>query len=283
MSLLLAFVMMGSAGPRGVVTNPVANMYSAPTEESDVVSQAIYGTNVVMTGEKQGWLRVRTADDYAGWMPLASLRLLVPSEAAYASTGRVAQVESLFANLYREPDVTKHPPLLTVPFETRLEVVSEQGSEEGRCWLEVRLPDGPSAWVQRGDITFDAKRLSIAQTIALSQRFLGLPYMWGGTSSFGYDCSGFVQMLVRRRGVIMPRDADLQASWTGALPVKPKKLKPGDLLFFGESAEKVTHTGMYMGRGKFVHATTQGHPVIQISKLSDQPWRKLLLACRRIK
>lgn len=282
MSLLLALVLMVSAQPRGVVVNPVANMYSAPTEESAVVSQAIYGTNVVMEEEKQGWAKVRTADDYTGWMPLASLRPLVSSEAPYASVGRVAQVESLFANLYREPDVTKHQPLLTVPFETQLEAVSEQGDEEGG-WLAVRLPDGRSAWVQRGDITFDAKPLSIAQAIALSQRFLGLPYMWGGTSSFGYDCSAFVQMLVRRRGVIMPRDADLQANWTGALPVKRKKLKPGDLLFFGESAEKVTHTGMYIGRGKFVHATTHGHPVIQISKLSNQPWRKLLVACRRVK
>ena len=282
MSLLLALVLMVSAQPRGVVVNPVANVYSAPTEESAVVSQAIYGTNVVMEEEKQGWAKVRTADDYTGWMPLASLRPLVSSEAPYASVGRVAQVESLFANLYREPDVTKHQPLLTVPFETQLEAVSEQGDEEGG-WLAVRLPDGRSAWVQRGDITFDAKPLSIAQAIALSQRFLGLPYMWGGTSSFGYDCSAFVQMLVRRRGVIMPRDADLQANWTGALPVKRKKLKPGDLLFFGESAEKVTHTGMYIGRGKFVHATTHGHPVIQISKLSNQPWRKLLVACRRVK
>lgn len=282
MSLLLALVLMFSSQPRGVVVDPVANMYSAPTEESDVVSQAIYGTNVMMEEEKQGWAKVRTADDYTGWMPLASLRPLSPTEASYASVGRVAQVESLFANLYREPDVTKHHPLLTVPFETRLEAVSEQGGEEGG-WLAVRLPDGRSAWVQRGDITFDAKPLSIAQAIALSQRFLGLPYMWGGTSSFGYDCSGFVQMLVRRRGVIMPRDADLQANWTGALPVKRKKLQPGDLLFFGESAEKVTHTGMYIGRGRFVHATTHGHPVIQISKLSNQPWRKLLVACRRIK
>lgn len=282
MSLLLALVLMVSAEPRGVVVNPVANMYSAPTEESDVVSQAIYGTNVVMEEEKAGWAKVRTADDYTGWMLLASLRPFVSSEAPYASAGRVAQVESLFANLYREPDVTKHQPLLTVPFETRLEAVSEQGGEEGG-WLAVRLPDGRSAWVQRGDITFDAKPLSIAQAIARSQRFLGLPYMWGGTSSFGYDCSGFVQMLVRRRGVIMPRDADLQANWTGALPVKRKKLQPGDLLFFGESAEKVTHTGMYIGRGKFVHATTHGHPVIQISKLSDQAWRKLLVACRRVK
>jgi hypothetical protein len=194
----------------------------------------------------------------------------------------VLHVESLFANLYREPDVTKHQPLLTVPFETRLEIVTEQEGDEGR-WLEVRLADHRSAWVLRGDVTLDPKPLTIPQTIALSQRSLGLPYLWGGTSSFGYDCSGFMQMLVRRRGINMPRDADLQANWAGGQSVKRKKLKPGDLLFFGESAEKVTHTGMYIGRGRFIHATTRQHPVIQISRLSDQPWTKLLVACRRVK
>lgn len=125
--------------------------------------------------------------------------------------------------------------------------------------------------------------LSIAQAIALSQRFLRLPYMWGGTSSFGYDCSAFVQMLVRQRGAIMPRYAHLQANWAGTMPVKRKRLRPGDLLFFGESPEKVTHTGMYIGHGKFIHAPTRPHPVIQVSRLSDQPWRKLLVACRRAK
>jgi len=282
MVFLLWLTLLTATEPRGVVVVAVANMYSVPTEEADVVSQAICGTNVAVAEEKDGWVQVRTPDDYTGWMPLASLRTLGTDEQPYASAGQVLQVESLFANLYREPDVTKCQPLLTVPFEARLEIVTEQEGEEGR-WLEVRLPDNRSAWVQRGDVAFDPRPLTIPQTIALSQRFMGLPYLWGGTSSFGYDCSGFVQMLVRRRGIIMPRDADLQANWAGGQPVERKKLKPGDLLFFGESAEKVTHTGMYIGRGKFIHATTHQHPVIQISKLSDQPWTKLLVACRRVK
>jgi len=282
MVFLLWLTLLTAAEPRGVVVVPVANMYSAPTDESDVVSQAICGTNVVSAEEKDGWVKVRTPDDYTGWVALASLRALASDEHPYASAGRVLQVESLFANLYREPDVTKHQPLLTVPFEARLEVVTEQEGDEGR-WIEVRLPDHRSAWVQRGDVTLDPKPLTIPQAIALSQRFLGVPYLWGGTSSYGYDCSGFVQMLVRRRGIIMPRDADLQANWAGGQSVERKKLKPGDLLFFGETAEKVTHTGMYIGRGKFIHATTHQHPVIQISRLSDQPWTKLLVACRRVK
>lgn len=90
-------------------------------------------------------------------------------------------------------------------------------------------------------------------------------------------------MLVRSRGIVMPRDADLQAAWTGAQAIRRKKLRAGDLLFFGGSPDHITHTGMYIGHGEFIHDTTHGHPGVQISRLKDQPWTRLLVACRRMK
>jgi gamma-D-glutamyl-L-lysine dipeptidyl-peptidase len=191
-------------------------------------------------------------------------------------------VRSLSANLYRETDVTLHRPVVRVPFETRLEVV-KQGEGDDARWLEVRLPDGRTAWIPSGDVDLAAHDLTIAESIALGERFLGLTYTWGGRSSFGYDCSGFTQMLVRSRGITMPRDADLQAAWTRALPVNRKKLRAGDLLFFGDSPDHITHTGMYIGHGHFIHDTVHDHPGVQISRLNDQPWTRLLVACRRIK
>jgi cell wall-associated NlpC family hydrolase len=232
---------------------------------------------VTVLEAREGWARVRTADDYSGWMSERAVR----SAAPYAVKGRVAQVGSLFANIYREPNVAQHEPLVTVPFEARLEVVAEPA--DNLRWLEVRLPDDRAGWVQRGDVGFDAKPLSIAETIALARRFLGLPYTWGGTSTYGYDCSGFTQMLVRRRGILMPRDAAPQARWSGVAPVDAKDLQPGDLLYFGSSVEKITHTGMYIGEGKFIHATTWTHPVVQISELKEPHWTSLLVASRRLK
>lgn len=282
MNFLLALVLMAPASPGAVVVRPVANMYSGPSEDADVVSQAICGASVVLVEEKNEWVKARTPDDYTGWMPLASLRRYGPNDHPYASTGKAAQVESPFANVYPEPDVTKHQPMLTLPFEARLEVVAERENDGGR-WIEVRLPDERSAWIQRGDVDLNPRPRSVKETIDLAKRFLGLTYLWGGTSSFGFDCSGFTQMLVRRRGIVMPRDADLQAAWEGVGPVKRNQLRAGDLLFFGESPQKITHTGMYIGHGKFIHDTTHGHPGVQISRLADQPWTKLLVACRRLK
>jgi cell wall-associated NlpC family hydrolase len=92
-----------------------------------------------------------------------------------------------------------------------------------------------------------------------------------------------MQMLCRRRGVIIPRDAAPQAAWDGAAPVTKDELRPGDLLYFGSSAGKITHTGMYIGEGQFIHATTHEHPVVQISRVDDPHWTRLLVAARRVK
>lgn len=279
--LFLTVAAAGAVAADFVVIVPVANMFRGPSTDTDVVSQAIYGTNVSLIGENEGWKNVRTPDDYTGWIQSSALRPL-PQNRAYASSGSIAEVYNRSANIYRETNVTKHAPLLTLPFETRLEVAPADAGG-GSNWVKVRLADEKTGWVQSGDILLDPKPLSIADTIELAKRFLGVTYTWGGTSSFGYDCSGFTQMLIRQRGKIMPRDADKQAAWSGLSAVEREQLQPGDLLFFGRSPDRITHTGMYIGDGKFIHDSTYQRPMVQIGDLSDEHWTKSLVAARRLK
>ncbi|MCC6342494.1 MAG: C40 family peptidase [Bryobacterales bacterium] len=270
-------VLLAMAMTEAVVVRPVLNMYSVPGEDGSVVSQAIYASKVSILEEREGWVRIQTGDEYSGWVPAVGVR-----RGTYGQSGRVAMVRSLAAHLYREPNVTRHAPVLTVPYETRLEVLAEPEAEDRR-WLEVRLPDDGAAWVQRGDLSFDARALDVPEMIALAKRFLGLPYTWGGTSSFGYDCSGYTQMLCRRMGRLLPRDARPQAEWSGLTAVKKDELRPGDLLYFGAERAKISHTGVYIGNGEFIHATAHGEPVIQVSRLDEPHWRELLVACGRLK
>jgi cell wall-associated NlpC family hydrolase len=294
--------------PNAAVLAPVANMYSAPAQDSPVVSQAIYGANVAVIEQREGWAHVHTADDYAGWIPLAQLRP-GPVYAAPNTNRRVAQVQSLFAHIYREPSVTAHAPLLTVPFETRLEVAPVEVMPDSAApasatsasaapekasppaatpdapseWLKLYLVDGATGWVQSGDVAFDVKPISLTEMLALSKRFLGFPYTWGGTSSYGYDCSGFIQMLERRRGLSLPRDAQPQADWSGVEPVERDHLQPGDLLYFGSSSTHITHTGLYLGDNKFISATAYQTPMVRIDDVTDPHWSPLLVATRRVK
>lgn len=271
---------MLATGPveNAVVVQPVANMYAKATTDADVVSQAVYSTNVAVLEQEGTWLKIRTLDDYSGWIQNTAVLRTKP----YAVSGRVAQVESLFANLYRETNITKHQPVVTIPFESKLEVVSGPVGSDSR-WLQVRLPDDRAAWVQTGDVTLTPHKMAIPELIEWSKRFIGLPYLWGGTSTYGYDCSGFTQMLCRRRGYSLPRDAGPQAHWEGMKIVEKAELQPGDLLYFGPSPEKITHTGMYIGNGHFINATAWQHPMVQINDLNDEHWTKLLVAARRIR
>jgi len=253
------------------------------------VSQAMYANNVTLLVARGEWSRIQTSDHYKGWVPSRYLRLVQVGK-GYATAGPAVQVVSLFANVYAEPDITKHKPVVTIPFEVRLELFTGQDDNAKQVakklpdgWLQVWLPEKRVAWIQASDVVADPKPLSIPESIELAKRFLGLPYLWGGRSSFGFDCSGFTQMLVRARGLNMPRDADQQAAWSGVIAVDRKDLQPGDLVFFGSSPKAITHTGMYIGDGQFVHDSTTGHPVVQIGHLDDQPWMQLLVACRRVK
>ena len=90
-------------------------------------------------------------------------------------------------------------------------------------------------------------------------------------------------MLCRRRGYSLPRDAQPQADWNGVVPVERKDLQPGDLLYFGSSDKKITHTGIYIGEGKFINATTHETPMVRIDNLDEPYWTKLLVAMRRVK
>jgi cell wall-associated NlpC family hydrolase len=285
--LALALILSSVALAQGVlpsrtVVRPVLTMYSSATTDADVVSQALYGAAVTVLEEKDGWAQIQTPDQYKGWIETAGLLAYKPGE-AYASGKNVVQVRSLFAHIYRENSVTKHAPLLTVPFETRLEVAALPDPAKPGRWLTVLLPDGRNGMLQAADVQAAVLPLTIDDTIALSRKFLGLPYTWGGTSSYGYDCSGFTQMLVRQRGKLMPRDADIQAAWSGLSSVERAQLQPGDLLFFGSSLQKITHTGMYIGDGKFINATTHETPMVRIDNLNEPYWTKLLVAARRLK
>ena len=109
--------------------------------------------------------------------------------------------------------------------------------------------------------------------VALSKRFMGLPYTWGGTSPLGLDCSGFVQLVYRMSGVPILRDADIQMDKSGlARGRQGARSKPGDLVFFGSAIDKIGHVGMMIDAEYFINATTYQTPCVRIDRLKEERW-----------
>jgi cell wall-associated NlpC family hydrolase len=267
-----------------VVVSAVENMYSAPQADKDVVSQALLGQVVAVLESRDGFARVETPDHYRGWMPAGALFEYADAKAPrYAVRGPVAEVTALMANLYRDADVSTARPKAQAPLGVRLEVL-KPAPDPARRWITVRLPSGETAFVQSGDVrVLDAAaprtRGSEADLVATARRFAGVPYLWGGMSAHGLDCSGLTSRVYAVNGVLLPRDADMQFDDPHARPVERALLRPGDLVFFGQ--KKITHVGMYVGEGRFINATTHTRPDVHEESLDDPHWVALFRGARR--
>ncbi len=239
----------------------VVNMREQPTDQSKVVSQAIFSEQINVIEILNEWSLISTPDKYQGWI---RSHTYVKME----SSTHTHKISRLAAHLYGVKD-TEFGPLLTLPYGSTLK--AEQIDER---WLKVFLHEGQEAYIQCGDVETNQQTLAQKEELVLfSYRFLGLPYTWGGRSSFGYDCSGFVQMLYNQIGIHLPRDAYQQATDSRFCTIEIESLEPGDLIFFGNGEQAIKHVGLAIGEGRFIHATAkENQPWIRISALTDDFW-----------
>lgn len=236
-------------------------MRSEPRHSSELVSQALLGTPVSILEEEGEWRGVQTPDKYTGWMngsiqPFSELEL-----DNYLQQPKLI-VTALHARAMEKPDARSLPVSDLVMGNTL--VIHSAGEE----YFKARYPDGRVAYVSKADAMtvenwLDDIRLTGESIVHQAMQFMGTPYLWGGTSSKGLDCSGFTQQVYFMHGIVLARDASqqvMQGKFVDSVANFDNAL-PGDLLFFGSKAtadnpnEKVVHVGIYMGDKRFIHAS----------------------------
>ncbi|WIK82778.1 C40 family peptidase [Micrococcus lylae] len=153
--------------------------------------------------------------------------------------------------------------LLAVSFETRLPLLEEKDGH-----VRVALPDSEDGWLSEDSVKVLKRGEKLPtptaeQVIETGKRFLGLPYLWAGVSSYGFDCSGFTYSIFRHHGIDMPRDSGPQLRESGFPSVEREDWQPGDLLFFSFQADpdRIRHVAVYVGDGKILHSPESGKTI----------------------
>jgi len=173
--------------------------------------------------------------------------------------------------------------------------------EERDGWLGVIMIDGSLGWIRESDTKripgvsdvvlyapqgFSSSSPQLSRNTTLEEKivntalgFLGVPYRWGGITSRGMDCSGFVQKVFSLNGVRLPRTASEQAKVGKAVPLD--QLRMGDRLYFSSKKGNIDHTGIYLGNGLFIHsASSKGG--VSVDNIYDQKWQKMMVGARRL-
>jgi hypothetical protein len=246
--------------PHGVVSLSVANIRSAPSHAAEMITQAIMGTPVFVLKREGDWLYVQTPDHYLGWTDDAIARFTTGEFSAWLGRPKIiVVVPYAWIRASRDPRAL---PVTDAVAGSVLAFTGQAGSSYG-----VEYPDGRTGVVSKSDARpyeswLGSLRYSADGILATAKSLLGVPYLWGGTSTKGMDCSGFTKTVYFLNGIQLPRDASQQARVGApiATTAEMTEVRAGDLLFFGTHAttdrpERVTHVAISLGGKRFIHCS----------------------------
>jgi gamma-D-glutamyl-L-lysine dipeptidyl-peptidase len=246
-----------------VASNSVSNLRTTPGHASELSTQVLLGTPLRVLKQQDGFYFVQTPEGYLSWVDGGGIRRITEAELqAYRSAPRIIYLRTA-GTAFSAPD-TGAEPVLDLVLGAQLEVDAAQDGSTG--FFRARSPDGRVAFVPAGEAApyngwLAGVRATESSLVATARTMMGAPYLWGGTSTKGVDCSGFTKTIYLMNGLLLPRDASQQVH-IGTLVDEAgdfSRLRPGDLLFFGRAAaagvsERVTHVGMWIGDGRFIHS-----------------------------
>ncbi|NDV15988.1 SH3 domain-containing protein [Muricauda sp. TY007] len=249
----------------GVINNSVANLRSKPAHSAELVTQGTLGMPLNVYQKERSWYHIQTPDNYLGWVDAGGIELMTKKEFdEWKATDKVIYTDT-YGKSYTEADASSDA-VSDVVAGNIFSLVTEDSD-----FYEVKYPDGRKAYLLKDEAdSFDEWKSKLAFTkeslVETSKTMLGVPYLWGGTSTKGVDCSGFTKTVYLMNGMIIPRDASQQIH-EGTLIDNSKdfdKLIAGDLLFFGRKAtdstsERVIHVGMWIGDNQFIHSAGNVH------------------------
>lgn len=235
--------------PQAIVNRGYADLRAEPDDDGERVDQAHYGERFTLLGQDGDWVYVQGGDHYFGWMHADFLDEVSAAE---------RRIVGVVAADVRSAPTEAAPVIDRLPIASPLAIQERSGE-----WLRIST-DGWIAFRDTVDISQLPNRFPRASDVLrTAECFLGAPYLWGGTTIDGIDCSGLSQLVYRLNGVSLDRDADQQAMEGRPVTVP----RAGDLIFFGD--ERVTHVAIATAEREYLHAPMAGG-VVERSALGPE-------------
>jgi len=245
----------------GVINLSVANIRSKPDHPAELATQSILGTPIkILKKGEDGYYLVQTPDNYISWLDDDGFTFMTEDQLSeWISSPKIIYTKE-YGFSYSDADVNSQ----TVSDLVAGNLLKIMG-EDSDFYL-VNYPDERVAYVKKDEAKlftewYNALNPNGETILKTAYRFMGIPYLWGGTSTKGMDCSGFTKTVYYLNGIVLQRDASQQVNTGELVDTKDgwQNLQPGDLLFFGRKAdenrkERITHVAIYIGDGDFIHA-----------------------------
>lgn len=235
---------------QGIIQVSVADVFKEATFSSEKVTEGILweAVEILEESQNQNWLRVKLSDKYEGWVNHFQIKIITKKEFSKIQTMTSCTVWKTITRLQSAESLNSNP-VCEVVIGTKLPVISENGD-----WVKVLLPFG-EGFILSKRLKSKASADALQQRVCdLAKTFLGIPYVWGGKSPKGFDCSGLVQKVFNLVGTNLPRDSKDQFLIGKA--VDKHEIMKGDLVFFSENnSSQITHVGIALNETDFIHSS----------------------------
>ena len=264
----------------GIIQVSVANMRAHSVFQAELVNQTLMGNIVSILDKRDDFYLIQNWDGYMGWVNKHEILIGDTELAEQWEESEKVMMRENHGLIFREPDDNSQILSDLVPCI----LLKKLGQKAG--YIQIEMPDKQIGYVKKDLLMEDKEyrmiKISGEKIVLQAQKFMGIPYLWGGNSSKGFDCSGLVQTVFRLYNATLPRDSGPMSREGKNIPISESchDYQKGDLLFFGKTANRINHVAIYTGDGLYVHSRGK----VGINSLdSNHPLYEEYLKCLFVK